>query len=62
MYSTRQVMESTKTNTKPSCCCSERKSELVAASKAKKKKSSDEDSSDGGLNSDQRLAKRIIIA
>jgi hypothetical protein len=54
MYSTRQVLETTKANTQPSCCCSERKSESVATAKTKKKKGSDEDSSDGGLNSDQR--------
>ncbi|XP_033608398.1 uncharacterized protein LOC111866967 isoform X2 [Cryptotermes secundus] len=62
MYNTRQVLESTKASTHPSCCCIERKSGLVAATKSKKKKSSDEDSSDGGLSNDQRdhkLLKKI---
>jgi hypothetical protein len=61
MYNTRQVLESAKGNTHPSCCCSERKNGLVAATMTKKKKSSDEDSSDGGLSSDQRSVRRITF-
>jgi hypothetical protein len=54
MCNTRQILESTKVNTHPSCRCGERNGGSMTTTKTKKKKTSDEDSSDGALSSDQR--------
>jgi hypothetical protein len=54
MCNTRQILESTKVNTHPSCRCGERNGGSMTTAKTKKKKTSDEDSSDGALSSDQR--------
>jgi hypothetical protein len=54
MCNTRQILESTRVNSHPSCCYGERNCGSVTTTKTKKKKTSDEDSSDGALSSDQR--------
>jgi len=61
MYNTRQVLDSVKMISRPSCCCGERNGGSVAVTRSRKKKTSDEDS-DGALSGDQRdhkLLKKI---
>jgi len=57
MYNTRQVLDSVKMISHPSCCCGERNGGSVAVTRSRKKKMSDEDS-DGALSGDQRLVKK----
>jgi hypothetical protein len=57
MYNTRQVLDSVKMISRPSCCCSERNGGSVASTRLRKKKTSDEDS-DGALSGDQRSVKK----
>ena len=57
MYNTRQVLDSVKMISRPSCCCGERNGVSVAVTRSRKKKTSDEDS-DGALSGDQRSVKK----
>jgi len=58
MYNTRQVLDSVKMISRPSCCCGERSGGSVAVTRSRKKKTSDEES-DGALRGDQRSVKKV---